>query len=159
MGKAPKPPGGRSPQPKLAHFHDRGEPPDRREIAVMPVLEGARRRMPLDCRPDHPRDVPPLLLRGRGKPWNPGTCPPVRRGRVADREDPRAALDRKIVIDDDAPGLVSGLPEPLRGRRRGDPGGPERRSGGDAGAVDLDALLVDIGHFGVRPHLHAQVPQ
>ena len=115
MSEAPKPPGGRSPQPKPAHFHDRGEASDGREIAVMPVLEGARCRMPLDCRPDYLCAVPSLLLCSRGKPRDPDACPPVRGGRVADREDPWAAAHRKILIDEDAAGFVFGLPEPFRG--------------------------------------------
>src|ERR1700721_3902999 len=116
MGKPPKPPGRRSPQPKPAYFHDRGEATDRREIAVMAVLKAPRCRMPLECRLNHLCDMLPLLLCGGSKPRDTGTCPPDRGGCVADREDAWAATHRKIVIDDDTAGFISGLSEPLRSR-------------------------------------------
>ena len=48
MGKSPEPPGGGAPQPKPAHFDNGGESSDGGEIAIVVVLEGAGRRVPLD---------------------------------------------------------------------------------------------------------------
>jgi hypothetical protein len=74
VGKAPKPSGGRSPQPKPAHFQDSSQAPDRREIAVMPVLKGIRHWISFDRRPDHARDMRPCCLPAGARP---GTTPPA----------------------------------------------------------------------------------
>ncbi len=116
MGKSPEPPGRGTPQPKPAHFDNGGESSDGGEIAIVVVLEGAGRRMPLDSGADHGGGMASLLLCGGGQPGHSSTRPPVRGRRVTDREDAGATVNRKIAVDDDAAGLVSGQSEPLRGR-------------------------------------------
>ena len=56
----------------------------------------------------------PCCLAAGASPSQSGACPPVRGGRIADCENPRAAAHPKIVIDEDTAGFVPGLAEPFR---------------------------------------------
>ena len=85
----------------------------------MVVLEGAGRRMPPDSGADHVGGVASLLLCRGGQPGYSSACPPVRGRRVTDRKDAGATVNRKIAVDDDACGLVSGRSEPLGTRPYG----------------------------------------
>jgi hypothetical protein len=86
MGKSPEPPCRGAPHPKPAHFDNGGESPDGGEIAIVVVVEGAGRWMPLDSGADHIGDMASLLLCRRGQPGYSSARPPVRGRRVTDRE-------------------------------------------------------------------------
>src|ERR1700744_5023708 len=86
MGEAPEPPGGSPPKPKPTDLHDGCQPANGRKIAIVAILEGPRRLVPLDGCADHRGDVLPLLLCRGGQTRDAGAHPPVRRGGVADRE-------------------------------------------------------------------------
>src|SRR5580692_4840024 len=127
MGKSPEPPGGGAPQPKPAHFDNGGESSDGGEIAIVLVLEGAGRRVPLDSGVDDVGGMASLLLCRGCQPGYSSARPAVRGRRVPDREGAGATVHGEIAVDGDAAGLVTSQPEPLRGRRRSHPGGPECR--------------------------------
>ena len=86
MGYSPEPPGGGAPQSKPAHFDNGGESPDGGKIAIVVVLEGAGRRMPLDSGADHVGGMASLLLCRGGQSGYSSARPPVRGRRVTDRE-------------------------------------------------------------------------
>src|SRR3989454_7039892 len=155
MNACPHEPREKSAHANLACLQDSEPLPDHRHAALVEVAKRTWRRSASETLPDQPSRIAALLdrdLRHTGQ----GSSVLLERRGIADDEDLGMPRDREVLLDAYPSGPIRLDGEPLPGRRRGHPGGPDDRLARDALTHHDDAVGVDPIDALSEPHLHTQ---